>query len=54
MQQLTRKRHYVIKIHDRIHVYDRNKVNYLIDCGILRKELRGAIELQRISIYYTK
>lgn len=54
MQQLTRKQHFVIKIHDQIHVYDRNKINYLIDCGILKKELRGALELRKISIYYTK
>lgn len=54
MQQLTRKQHFVIKIHDQIHVYDRNKINYLIDCGILKKELRGALELRKISIYFTK
>lgn len=54
MHLLTGKRFYVIKIHNRLRVYDRNKVNYLIDCGILRKELRGAMELQRISLYYTR
>lgn len=54
MHLLTRKRFYVIKIHDQLRVYDRDKVNYLIDCGILRKELRGAMELQRVCLYYTK
>ena len=54
MHLLTRKRFYVIKIHDRLRVYDRDKVNYLIDCGILKKELRGAMELQRVCLYYTK
>ena len=54
MHLLTRKRFYVIKIHDQLRVYDRDKVNYLIDCGILKKELRGAMELQRVCLYYTK
>ena len=54
MHLLTGKRFYVIQIQNRLRVYDRNKVNYLIDCGILRKELRGAMELQRISLYYTR
>lgn len=54
MHHLTGKRFYVIKIHDRLQVYDRNKVNWLIDCGILKKELRGALELQRVCLYYTE
>ena len=54
MHLLTRKQFYVIKIHGKIHVYDRDKINYLIDCGILKRELRGAMELQRVCLYYTK
>lgn len=52
--KLTRKRHYVIKIFGKIRVYNRLHIDYLITSGLLHKKLRNALELQSISIYFTK
>jgi len=53
LAQLTKKRHYVIKVHNKIRVYNRVHVNFLIQQKILHAKLRDALELQKISIYYT-
>ena len=53
LAQLTKKRHYVIKVHKKIRVYNRIHVNFLIQQGVLHPKLKNAIELQKISIYYT-
>lgn len=54
MRKLTNKQHYVIQVANRIRVYDRIKINRLIDMGILRKELREAYCLRKFCIYYTR
>ena len=53
LAQLTKKRHYVIRVHKRIRVYNRTHVNFLIQQKVLHPKLKDALELQRISIYYT-
>ncbi|MDR1345949.1 MAG: hypothetical protein LBK03_04540 [Bacteroidales bacterium] len=54
MHRLTKKKYYVIKIFNRIRVYDRAHVNFLIKQGVLKKEMRDALFLQNHSIYFTK
>ncbi|MBP8040332.1 MAG: hypothetical protein KAZ36_00305 [Bacteroidales bacterium] len=54
LHDLTGKRHYVIKIFNKIRVYDRSHINFLINDGVLHKRLREANELQKICIYFTK
>lgn len=54
MHQLTGKRFYVIKVGGRIRVYDRNKVDWLVDHRILKKEMRDYLYLIRVCIYHTK
>jgi hypothetical protein len=53
LARVTKKRHYVIKVHKRIRVYNRTHVNFLIQQGVLHPKLKNALELQKISIYYT-
>lgn len=53
-QKANNHQYYVIKIFNKIRVYDRNKINELIDAGILHKKLRDALELRKFCIYYTK
>lgn len=54
LHELTKKRHYVLKIFNKIRVYDRSHIDYLINDGVLHKRLREAKELQKYSIYFTK
>jgi hypothetical protein len=54
MHEITKKRHYVIKIFNKIRVYDRSHINYLINEGVLSQRLRQSLELQKVCIYYTK
>lgn len=53
MQKLTGKRHYVIQVYGKIRVYDRMRINLLIDRGVLHKRLRDSIELTKVCLYYT-
>ena len=54
MQKLTGKRHYVIQVYGKIRVYDRMRINLLIDRGVLHKRLRDSIELTKVCLYYSK
>ena len=54
LHKVTKKQYYVIKIHDKIRVYDRNRINLLIQHGVLSRRLKDAIELRKYCIYYTK
>lgn len=54
MHRLTGKRFYVIKVGGRIRVYDRNKIDWLVDHRILKKEMRDYLYLIRVCIYHTK
>jgi len=54
MNQLTKKRFYVLQIFGRIRVYDRNRINLLIERGVLSKKMKQALYLQKVSIYFTK
>ena len=54
MQKLTGKRHYVIQVYGKIRIYDRMRINLLIDRGVLHKRLRDSIELTKVCLYYTK
>lgn len=54
LSKLTKKRHYVLKIFNKIRVYDRSHIDYLINEGILHQRLRNFRELQKICIYFTK
>ena len=51
---LTNRRYYVIKIYNKIRVYDRAHIDFLINSGILAQRLRNSLELQKICIYFTK
>jgi len=53
MQKLTGKRHYVIQVYGKIRVYDRMRINLLVDRGVLHKRLRDSIELTNVCLYYT-
>lgn len=53
MQKLTGKRHYVIQVFNKIRVYDRLHINFLIARGILHKRLKDNIELTKVCLYYT-
>lgn len=53
MQKLTGKRHYVIQVYGKIRVFDRMRINLLIDRGVLHKRLRDSIELNKVSLYFT-
>jgi hypothetical protein len=54
MHTITRRRYYVIKIFNKVRVYDRAHVNFLIKEGVLSKKMRDALFLQENSIYFTK
>lgn len=53
LQRLTGKRHYVIQVYGKIRVYDRMRINLLVDRGVLHKRLRDSIELTNVCLYYT-
>ena len=54
LSKLTKKRYYVLKIFNKIRVYDRSHIDYLINEGVLMQRLRDFRELQKICIYFTK
>ena len=51
LHQLTRKQYYVIKVMGIPRVYDRGKINQLVD---MRDKMRQAYNPHQYSIYYTK
>lgn len=51
--RITRKRYYVLKVFDKIWVYDRAKIDLLIRSGVLSKNLKSAYELQKFALYFT-
>lgn len=53
MKQLTGKKHYVIKMFNKVMVYDRGQINYLISAGTLHPNLKHAYHLDKICIYHT-
>lgn len=54
MHRLTGKRFYVIKVGDKIRVYDRIKINELVDLHIFKREMKNYYNLIRACIYHTK
>ena len=54
LHQLTRKQYYVIKVMGIPRVYDRVKINQLVDMGVFSDKMRQAYYLHQYSIYYTK
>jgi hypothetical protein len=54
MHQLTKKRYYVIKVGGKIRVYDRIKIDELVDLHILKREMKSHYNLTRACIYHTK
>ncbi len=54
MHRLTGKRFYVIKVANKIRVYDRNKIDELVQLGVFRKEMKDYLYLIRYCIYHTK
>ena len=54
MHRLTGKRFYVIKVGGKIRVYDRIKINELVDLHIFKREMRNYLNLIRACIYHTK
>jgi hypothetical protein len=54
MKELTKKKHYVLRIFNKIRVYDRAHIDFLINEGLLHQKLRKAVELEKICLYFTK
>ncbi len=54
LHQLTRKQYYVIKVQGAPRVYDRVKINQLVDMGVFSDRMRQAYYLRQYSIYYTQ
>lgn len=54
MHRLTGKRFYVIKVANKIRVYDRNKIDELVQLGVFRKEMKDYLYLIHYCIYHTK
>ena len=54
MHRLTRKRFFVIKVDDKVRVYDRAKIDELVRLGIFRKEMKDYLYIIRQCLYHTK
>ena len=54
MKKLTGKQHYVIQVFNKIRVYDRSHINWLIAKKVLHPRLKNHYELTKICIYYTR
>ena len=53
MHKWDNKQYYVIQLGNRIRVYDRNQINFLIDDKVLHPKLKSVIELRKFCLYYT-
>lgn len=53
MHRLTGKRFYVIKVGDKIRVYDRAKIDELVQLGIFRKEMKDYLYIIKQCLYHT-
>ena len=47
------KRFYVMKVYNKIRVYDRNRVDVLVNAGVFANKLRDSMELNKAAIYHT-
>lgn len=54
MHLLTGKRFYVIKVDNKVRVYDRAKIDELVRLGIFRKEMKDYLYIIRQCLYHTK
>jgi hypothetical protein len=54
MHKMTKKQFYVLQIFGKIRVYDRVRINLLVDRKVLSKQMKSAIYLQKVAIYFTK
>ncbi len=54
LAKVTRKRHYVIQVKNKIRVFNKTHIDYLIHKKVLHPKLKNFIELQKFSIYFTK
>lgn len=54
MHKLTGKQFYVLQIFGKVRVYDRVRINLLVDRRVLSKKMKEAYYLQKVAIYYTK
>ena len=53
MHKLTRKQYFVLQIHKRIRVYNRQQIKYLVDAGVLAKSMREYHNLLKYCLYVT-
>lgn len=53
MSEVMKKEMFVIQIYKKIRVYDRERINALIDAGVLNKKLNYDHELRKACIYST-
>lgn len=51
MAKVQNKKMYVIQVFKKIRVYDRERINALINAGILSKKLRDAMVLEKHCIF---
>ncbi len=54
LHKLTLKQYYVLKIHGKVKVYDRQKIKLLVARGILSPKMNNALTLRANCIYYTR
>lgn len=54
LHQLTNKQYYVIKVQGTPRVYDRAKINQLVDMGVFSDKMRQAYYIRQFSLYYTR
>lgn len=53
MHLLTGKRFYVIKVGNKVRVYDRAKIDELVRLGIFRKEMKDYLYIIKQCLYHT-
>ena len=53
MHRLTGKRFFVIKVDNKVRVYDRAKIDELVRLGIFRKEMKDYLYIIRQCLYHT-
>lgn len=53
MHLLTGKRFYVIKVGNKVRVYDRARIDELVRLGIFRKEMKDYLYIIKQCLYHT-
>ena len=54
LHALTNKQYYVLKVGKKVGVFDRNKIDLLVNIGVFHKKMKEAVNIRKFSIYYTR